>query len=58
MGLRKGFLEERMLKLSEVKGKDMARPYSRARKLQGIWLWSQRAAGPGLAELQPQAVES
>lgn len=58
MGLRKGFQEEGLPKWSWDKGKILRRGYSRARELQGIWFWPQRAVRPGWAELQPQAAES
>lgn len=47
-----------MHKLSWDKGEIRRRGYSRARDPRGAWFWPQWAAGPGWAELKPQAAQS
>lgn len=41
-----------------IKARSWGGRYARARELQGLWLWPQRAARPGWAVLQPQELRA
>lgn len=56
--MRKGTLEEGAAKTHWIKTEVTQRGYFRARDLQDIRLWPQRAAGPGWAELSPRQLRA
>lgn len=56
--VRKGILEEGAAKTHWIKTEVTQRGYFRAKDWQDIWLWPQRAAGPGWAELSPRQLRA